>query len=115
MGYRIHSIYQRVPTRLLAPSKLGGVRARLLRQESGKGCADSMGKERDSGREPRSDAVCVVYALQGGGRTSQGKQGGNGWRENVMYTLDATEVHAVCYGIDQQGGRGGQSADSVEV
>jgi hypothetical protein len=24
-----------------------------------------------------------------------------------MYTLNETEVHAVCYGIDQQGGNGG--------
>lgn len=24
-----------------------------------------------------------------------------------MYTLNETEVHAVCYGLDQQGGKGG--------
>ena len=63
MGYRIHSIYQRVPTRLLVPLKLGGVRTRLLRQESRKGRVDTMGVERDIGREPRSDAVRVVYGI----------------------------------------------------
>ena len=35
----------------------------MLRQESGKGCADTMGIERYAGREPRSDAVCVAYGL----------------------------------------------------
>ena len=41
----------------------GGVRSGLIRQESRKGCVDTMGVERDIGREPRSDAVRVVYGL----------------------------------------------------
>ena len=70
-----------------------------------------MGKIRDAGRESGSDAVRVehVFALQGGGRTSSGKQGGDGWGTDVMYTLNRMEVHGVCYAIDQQGGKGGQT------
>lgn len=61
-----------------------------------------MGKIRDAGRESGSDAVCLehVFALQGGGRTSSGKQGGDGWGTDVMYTLNRMEVHGVCYAID---------------
>ena len=46
------------------PSRLGGgVRSGLKRQESRKGCVDTMGDERDIGREPRSDAVRLAYGL----------------------------------------------------
>ena len=43
------------------PSKLGGARGRLLRQESRERCADPMGTERDSGCQSRSDIICLVY------------------------------------------------------
>ena len=54
------------------PSKLGGVRKGLLRQESGEGGADTMGESHDPRREPRSNPVCVgidLYnqCLTGGG------------------------------------------------
>jgi len=44
----------------------GGCERDCYGKKSRKGCADSMGTEWNSGREPRSDAVRVVYALQGG-------------------------------------------------
>ena len=54
-----------------------------------------MGVERDIGREPRSDIIC----LEGNGYRPSHK--GDGWIEGgAMYTLNSTEVHAVCYGID---------------
>ena len=53
-----------------------------------------MGKERDAGREPRSDVIC----LEGNGSRPSHK--GDGWIVGgAMYTLNSTEVHAVCYGI----------------
>ena len=61
-----------------------------------------MGNERDSGREPRSDIIC----LEGNGYRPSHK--GDGYRVGgAMYTLNETEVHAVCYALDQQGGKGG--------
>lgn len=44
----------------------GGCEVDSYGKRAGKGCVDTMGVERDIGREPRSDAVRVVYALQGG-------------------------------------------------
>ena len=38
----------------------GGVRERLLRQTSRERGAHTMGEERNAGREPRPDFVCVV-------------------------------------------------------
>lgn len=58
-----------------------------------------MGEVRDAGCEPRPDAVRVVYCIQGGGRTSMKSQG-LGVNEDVSYTVNAVDVHAVCYGID---------------
>lgn len=58
-----------------------------------------MGEKRNAGRESRSDAVRVVYCIQGGGRTSMGSQG-LGVNEDVSFTVNAVDVHAVCYGID---------------
>ena len=53
-----------------------------------------MGVERDIGREPRSDIIC----LEGNGYRPSHK--GDGWIVGgAMYTLNSTEVHAVCYGI----------------
>jgi len=73
----------------------GGVRGGQPWQESWKGCADTMGKERDSGRESRSDIIC----LEGNGYRPSHK--GDGYRVGgAMYTLNETEVHAVCYGVD---------------
>ena len=51
-----------------------------------------MGEERDIGREPRSDIIC----LEGNGYRPSHK--GDGWIVGgAMYTLNGTEVHAVCY------------------
>ena len=53
-----------------------------------------MGKERDARSEPRSDIIC----LEGNGYRPSHK--GDGWIVGgAMYTLNSTEVHAVCYGI----------------
>ena len=73
----------------------GGVRSGLIRKESRKRCVDTMGVERDIGREPRSDIIC----LEGNGYRPSHK--GDGWIVGgAMYTLNGTEVHAVCYGVD---------------
>ena len=78
-----------------AALKIRGVRQRLLWQEGRKGCADSMGEERDYRREPRSDIIC----LEGNGYRDS--HNGDGWTVGgAMYTLNSTEVHAVCYAID---------------
>lgn len=48
----------------------------------------------------------VVYALEGNG--SRPSHRGDGWSETeTMYTLNTVDRHAVAYGIDQQGGKGG--------
>ena len=77
----------------------GGVRGRLLRKESRKGCAHSMGNERDSGREPRSDPVRVVYGID-----QQGGKGGANYLKEVCPTILSDShgtPHAVaCIGVD---------------
>ena len=66
----------------------------MLRKESRKGCAYSMGIERNVGRESRPDVIC----LEGNGYRPSHK--GDGWSVGeTMYTLNGTEVHAVCYVI----------------
>ena len=51
-----------------------------------------MGEERDIGREPRPDVIC----LEGNGYRPSHK--GDGWIVGgALYTLNSTEVHAVCY------------------
>ena len=58
-----------------------------------------MGVERDIGREPRSDIIC----LEGNGYRPSHK--GDGWIVGgAMYTLNSTEVHAVLV-LNDQGGR----------
>lgn len=53
-----------------------------------------MGKERDIRCCARPDIIC----LEGNG--SRPSHRGDGWiAGEVMYTLNLTEVHAVCYGI----------------
>ena len=76
-------------------SKLGGVRHGCLRQESWQGSVNSMGEVRDAWCQPRSDVIC----LEGNGYRPSHK--GDGWTVGgAMYTLNSTEVHAVCYAID---------------
>ena len=58
-----------------------------------------MGEERHSGREPRSDAVRVVYSIQGGGATSTVNGSNVFVNEDVCFTINTVDVHAVCYGI----------------
>lgn len=51
-----------------------------------------MGEVSDIGSKPRPNIVC----LEGNG--SRPSHSGDGWRESgVMYTLNGTEVHAVCF------------------
>ena len=60
----------------------GGVRSGLIRQESRKGRVGAMGNERDIGREPRSDIVCLE---------------GNGYRPSHKgdgYRVGWVDVHA---------------------
>lgn len=53
-----------------------------------------MGEKRDIGSEPRSDIIC----LEGNGYRPS--HYGDGWTiGGAMYTLNSTEVHAVCYVI----------------
>ena len=66
----------------------------MLRQESRERPVDSMGDERDARGEPRPDVIC----LEGNGYRES--HHGDGWRVGgAMFTLNSTEVHAVCYGI----------------
>lgn len=53
-----------------------------------------MGKVSNARGEPRSDIIC----LEGNGYRESHK--GNGYKvSETMYTLNSTEVHAVCYVI----------------
>lgn len=69
-----------------------------------------MGEVRNTRCESRSDALHseedrrVVFALQGSGKTSQ-RANGCGWGVDVCFTLNATDVHGVCYAIDMGGGK----------
>lgn len=60
-----------------------------------------MGQVDDFGCVARSDIVC----LEGNGIRPSHK--GNGWSEGgVMYTLNSTEVHAICFGISPYHSKG---------
>ena len=54
-----------------------------------------MGDERNAWSKPRPDIIC----LEGNG-SRQSHRGGGWSTEGVMYTLNGTEVHAVCVGVD---------------
>lgn len=63
-------------------------------------------KAADSGHIP-------VVCIEGNGQRDSHK--GDGYKESdTMYTLNTVEQHGVCYGIDQQGGKGG-AAYTVNV
>ncbi len=63
-----------------------------------KGCGERNGVERE--------VVVSTVCLEGNGTRESHR--GDGYREtDTMYTLNTTEQHAVAYGIDQQGGKGG--------
>ena len=68
-----------------------------------------MGEVRDAGREPRSDAVRVVYSIQGGGATSTVNGSNVFVNKDVCFTINTVDVHAVCYTptlvLNDQGGR----------
>ena len=54
-----------------------------------------MGEIRDTRSDSRPNTVC----LEGNG--SRPSHRGDGWRESdVMYTLNSTEVHTICYGME---------------
>ena len=77
------------------------MRQRCKRKEGRKGCVDPMGEVSDIRREPGSDTVHLegtVYSLQGGGRTSLNVNG-SGWRSDICFTLNATDVHGIAYEI----------------
>lgn len=63
-----------------------------------------MGEVRNTRSKSRSDALHfeeaerVVFALQGGGGTSQ-RSNGCGWCVDVCFTLNSMEVHGVAYGV----------------
>ena len=62
-----------------------------------------MGEERDIRRGARPDIICSE------GNGSRPSHRGDGWiAGEVMYTLNSTEVHAVCYAptlvLNDQGG-----------
>jgi hypothetical protein len=63
-----------------------------------------MGEIRDIRRKPRPDinhmesSKEVVFALQGGGATSQNSLG-CGWKTDICFTLNATDVHGIAYEI----------------
>lgn len=58
----------------------------------------------------------VAYGIQGSmiGRADHNGPQGDGVNEDVCLTLNTTDRHAVAYGIDQQGGKGGANY-SVDV
>lgn len=59
-----------------------------------------MGEVSNARSKPRSDIVC----LEGNG--ARPSHFGNGWSvDGVMYTLNSTEVHSICYSIDMGGGK----------
>ena len=59
-----------------------------------------MGEVSDTRGEPRPDIVC----LEGNGARPSHR--GDGYiQSEIMYTLNTTEVHAVCYSIDMGGGK----------
>jgi DNA (cytosine-5)-methyltransferase 1 len=47
-----------------------------------------------NGQDAYTGRIIPTYALQGAGRTSQGSQG-SGWNEDVCFTLNITDEHAV--------------------
>ena len=61
-----------------------------------------MGKIRDIRSESRSDVICPVICIQGGGRTSLNANG-KGWNLDVCFTLNALDVHGVAYEICHPG------------
>lgn len=53
-----------------------------------------------------------VICLQGGGATSSGQQGGDGWSfDGVTYTLNTVDIHGVCYGISRSCLKGGEESN----
>ena len=68
-----------------------------------------MGKVGNAWSEPRSDAVCVVYALD-----QQGGKGGANYLTNVCPTILSDShgtPHAVCY--DARGNGGGSICPTI--
>ena len=58
----------------------------------------------------------VVICLQGGGTTSSGHQGGNGWNDSgIAYTVNTVDVHGICYGISRSMLKGGMNAGGMPV
>jgi DNA (cytosine-5)-methyltransferase 1 len=65
----------------------------------------------ERGWAPDTDRMTFVptYALQGAGRTSQGSQG-SGWNEDVCFTLNNVDEHAVAW-VGSYGGGGGVASE----
>ena len=64
-----------------------------------------MGEERNAWSKSGSDAVRVVYCIQGGGQTSSVNGEKVYINKDVCYTLSTVDVHAVCYDARGNGGR----------
>lgn len=61
---------------------------------------------------PNQRAVCIQGSMIG--RADKNDPQGDGINEDVSFTLNTTDRHAVAYGIDQQGGKG-QANYGVDV
>lgn len=57
-----------------------------------------MEQKRNIKHPTRSDTDYPVICIQGGGKTSQNANG-NGWNQDVCFTLNALDVHGVAYEI----------------
>lgn len=52
-----------------------------------------------------------MICIQGGGTTSTGQQGGDGWCfDGVVYTLNTVDIHGVCFGISRSCAKGGEGS-----
>lgn len=82
----------------------GGVRTRCLGKESRKGAACAVGEIGDVRSESRPDpdnrGDRRVVCIQGGGVTSINANG-KGWDYDVCFTLNALDVHGVCFESDR--------------
>lgn len=74
-----------------------------------------MGEVRDAGRKPKPDAVRVVYSIQGGGATSTVNGSNVFVNEDVCFTINTVDVHAVCYRVFESHGQDCRYKPLVDV
>ena len=63
----------------------------------------------DAGQAVGGQAHGVCYAMEGNTVDRESRKNGYGYCEGVCPTLNTQDRHAICYGIDQQGGKGNAS------